>query len=235
MRVWAPRPRASWRQAPLEPLHRTEKGRAREGNREQFDALKCFEVPTPNPLRDSLSEQRFPHLPMFGLRMKPYAHNCRAECQIRNLAGARIVQVGNRPVGVRAEDNDLITWLNVGNNLLHFRLPSSELPLIANLESAHLGRWRSSPRCQRKRLGSAQDRAHAARPQTIAGRLSTVSRRTSGCPTTSGGLSRTDEYRERGKTPAAAKAYGHPAARRPRRQRTSEPRVWSRVARTQRR
>ena len=76
---------------------------------------------------------------MFGLRMKPYAHNCRAECQIRNLAGARIVQVGNRPVGVRAEDNDLITWLNVGNNLLHFRLPSSELPLIANLESAHLG------------------------------------------------------------------------------------------------
>ena len=52
---------------------------ARDGNREQFDALKCFEVPTPNPLRDSLSEQRFPHLPLFGLRMKPYAHNCRAE------------------------------------------------------------------------------------------------------------------------------------------------------------
>ena len=70
---------ASWRQAPLEPLHRAEKGRARDGNREQFDALKCFEVPTPNPLRDSLSEQRFPHLPLFGLRMKPYAHNCRAE------------------------------------------------------------------------------------------------------------------------------------------------------------
>ena len=62
---------ASWRQAP-EPLHRAEKGRARDGNREQFDALKCFEVPTPNPLRDSLSEQRFPHLP-----------------RILNLAGAR--------------------------------------------------------------------------------------------------------------------------------------------------
>jgi len=32
-----------------------------------------------NPLRDSLSEQRFPHLLMFGLRMKPYAHHRRAE------------------------------------------------------------------------------------------------------------------------------------------------------------
>src|ERR1019366_8822563 len=43
-----------------------------------------------------------------------------------------------RPVGVRAEDYDLIAWLNVGDNLLHFRLPGFELALVANLEVAHL-------------------------------------------------------------------------------------------------
>src|SRR5439155_26934367 len=61
------------------PPGRRKTGGVRTSGQEQFDALKCFEGPTPNPLRDSLSEQRFPHLPMFRLRMKPYAHNCRAE------------------------------------------------------------------------------------------------------------------------------------------------------------
>jgi hypothetical protein len=32
----------------------------------------------------------------------------------------------------------LIAWPNVGDNLIHFRVPGFELALVANLEVAHL-------------------------------------------------------------------------------------------------
>ena len=53
---------------------------------------------------------------------------------VLDIAGARIVQIDKRRVGVRAEGDDLMAWPNIG---LHFSLPGFELALVADLEGAH--------------------------------------------------------------------------------------------------